>query len=66
MLKEYKYYSINIDSTDGKGRPFKVKVVINSGSASNLIYPSLINRRKLLNKEYKEAIPIRNRERGLY
>jgi len=43
MLKEYKYYFININLTDGKGRPFKVKAVINSGNASNLIHPSLIN-----------------------
>jgi len=40
--------------------------VINSGSAFNLIYPLLINQRKLLNEEYKEAIPIWNREKGLY
>jgi len=43
MLKEYKYYFISVDITDGKGRPFKVKVVINSGSASNLIHPLLVN-----------------------
>jgi len=43
MLKEYKYYSININIIDGKGRLFKVKVVINNGSASNLIYPLLVN-----------------------
>jgi len=43
MLKEYKYYFINVNITDGKGRPFKVKVVINSRSASNLIHPLLIN-----------------------
>jgi len=43
MFKEYEYYSVNIDITDGKGRPFKVKVVINSGSASNLIHPLLVN-----------------------
>ena len=43
MLKEYKYYSININVTDGKGRPFKARVVINNGSASNLIHPLLVN-----------------------
>jgi len=43
MLKEYKYYSISVNITDGKGRLFKVKVVINSGSASNLVYPLLVN-----------------------
>jgi len=43
MLKEYKYYSVNVNLTDGKGRLFKVRVVINNGSASNLIYPLLIN-----------------------
>jgi len=43
MLKEYKYYSVSINITDGKGRPFKVKVVINNGSAFNLIYPLLVN-----------------------
>jgi len=58
MLKEYKYYFISINITDGRGRLFKVRVVINSGSAFNLIYPLLVNWRKLLNKEYKEAIPI--------
>jgi len=66
MLKKYKHYSVNIDIIDGRGRPFRVRVVINNGSASNLIYPSLINRRKLLNKEYKKAILIRNGEGGLY
>jgi len=40
--------------------------VINNGSAFNLIHSLLVNRRKLLNKEYKEAIPIQNGERGLY
>ena len=43
MLKEYKYYSVNVDITDRKGRPFRVRVMINSGSASNLVHPLLIN-----------------------
>jgi len=43
MLKEYKYYSVNVGLINGKGRLFKVKVVINNGSAFNLIYPLLIN-----------------------
>ena len=43
MLKEYKHYSISVNITDRKGRPFKVKAVINSGSASNLIHSLLIN-----------------------
>jgi len=43
MLKEYKYYFINVDLIDGKGRLFKVKVVINNRSAFNLVYPLLIN-----------------------
>ena len=58
MLKEYKYYSISINIIDGRGRLFKVKVVINNGSAFNLVHPLLVNWRKLLNKEYKKAIPI--------
>jgi len=43
MLKEYKYYFVNIDLIDGKERLFRVKVVINNGSAFNLIHPLLIN-----------------------
>ena len=43
MLKKHKHYSININIIDGKGRLFKVKAVINSKSASNLIHPLLIN-----------------------
>jgi len=43
MLKEYKYYSVNVNITDGKGRLFKVRVVINNGSISNLIHPLLVN-----------------------
>jgi len=43
MLKEYKYYSININLINGKRRPFRVKAVINNGSAFNLIHPLLIN-----------------------
>jgi len=43
MLKEYKYYSVNINITDGKGRPFKVRVVINNRSVSNLVHPLLVN-----------------------
>jgi len=43
MLKKYKHYSVSIDITNGKGRPFKVRAVINNRSASNLIYPSLVN-----------------------
>jgi len=66
MLKKYKYYSVNVNITDGKGRLFKVRVVINNGSASNLIYPLLINWRKLPNKKYKKVIPIWNGEGGLY
>jgi len=58
MLKEYKYYSVNINIINGKGRLFKVRVVVDNGSASNLVYPLLVNWRKLLNKEYKEAILI--------
>ena len=66
MLKEYKYYFISVNIINGKGRLFKVKVVINSGSASNLVHPLLVNWKKLLNKEYKKAILIRNGEGGLY
>jgi len=66
MLKEYKYYSVSVNIIDRRGRLFKVRVVINNGSASNLIYPLLVNWRKLLNKEYKKAIPIWNGEGGLY
>jgi len=66
MLKEYKHYFISINITDRKGRPFKVKVVINNGSAFNLIHPLLVNWRKLLNKEYKKVIPIWNGEGDLY
>jgi len=51
---------------DRKGRPFKVRAVIDNRSVSNLIHPSLVNLRKLPNKKYKKVIPIRNRERGLY
>jgi len=43
MLKEYKYYFISVDITDRKGRPFKVKAVINNRNAFNLIHPLLIN-----------------------
>jgi len=43
MLKEYKYYSINVNIIDGKERPFKAKAVINNKSASNLIHPLLVN-----------------------
>jgi len=43
MLKEHKHYSISVNITDGRGRLFKVKAVINSRSASNLMYPLLIN-----------------------
>jgi len=43
MLKEYKYYSISVNIIDRRGRLFKVKVVINSGSAFNLIHPLLVN-----------------------
>ena len=58
MLKKYKYYSVSINLTDRKGRLFRVRVVINNRSASNLMHPLLVNRKKLLNKEYKKAIPI--------
>jgi len=43
MLKEYKYYFISVNIINKRGRLFKVKVIINSGSAFNLIYPLLIN-----------------------
>jgi len=43
MLKKYKYYSISVNLTDGKGRLFKVRAVINSKSAFNLVHPLLIN-----------------------
>jgi len=43
MLKEYKYYSISVDIINKKGRLFKVKVVINNKSASNLIHLLLVN-----------------------
>jgi len=43
MLKEYKYYSVSIDMIDRRGKPFRVKVVIDSGSASNLVHPLLVN-----------------------
>ena len=43
MLKEYKYYSVSVNLINGRGRLFRVKVVINNGSAFNLIYPLLVN-----------------------
>jgi len=43
MLKEYKYYSVSVNIIDGKGRLFKVKVVINNKSVSNLIHLLLVN-----------------------
>ena len=43
MLKEYKYYFISINLTDKRERLFKVKVMIDSGSAFNLIHPLLVN-----------------------
>jgi len=43
MSKEYKYYSVSVNITDGKGKLFKVKVIINSGSVFNLVYPLLVN-----------------------
>jgi len=43
MLKEHKYYSVSVDIIDGKGRLFKVKAVINSGSTSNLVHLLLVN-----------------------
>jgi len=43
MLKEYKYYFINVNIINGKGRLFKVKIVINNKSVFNLIHPLLIN-----------------------
>jgi len=58
MLKEYKYYFINISLTDKKERLFKVKVMVNNKSASSLIQTLLVNWRKLPNKEYKKVIPI--------
>jgi len=58
MLKEYKHYSVKVNIIDRRGKPFKVRVVINSGSAFNLIHPLLVNLRKLFNKKYKKVIPI--------
>jgi len=58
MLKEYKYYSVNVNLIDGKGRLFKVKAVINNKSAFNLIHLLLVNGKKLLNKEYKKVVLI--------
>jgi len=43
MLKEYKYYSVNVNLINGKGRLFRVKIVINNGSAFNLMHPLLVN-----------------------
>jgi len=43
MLKEYKYYSVNVDLINEKGKLFKVKVIINNRSAFNLIHPLLVN-----------------------
>jgi len=43
MLKKYKHYSVNVNIIDGKGRLFRVKAVINSGSVFNLVHPLLIN-----------------------
>ena len=43
MLKEYKYYSVNINLINGRGKLFRVKIVINNGSASNLVYLLLVN-----------------------
>jgi len=43
MLKKYKHYSVSVNIINEKGRPFKVRVVINNRNAFNLIHPLLIN-----------------------
>jgi len=43
MLKEYKYYFVSVDIIDRRGRLFRVKAVINNGSAFNLVYSLLVN-----------------------
>jgi len=43
MLKEYKYYSVSVNIINGKERLFRVRVVINNKSVSNLIHPLLVN-----------------------
>ena len=43
MLKKYKYYSVNINIINRRGRLFRVKVVINNRSAFNLMHPLLVN-----------------------
>jgi len=43
MLKKYKYYFVNVNIIDGRGKLFKVRVIINNGSASNLIHLLLVN-----------------------
>jgi len=49
MLKEYKYYSVNVNLIDRKGKLFRVRVVINNRSVFNLVYSLLVNWRKLPN-----------------
>jgi len=66
MIKKHKYYSVSINIINGKGRLFKVKVVINNKSAFNLVHPLLVNWRKLPNEKYKEVILIQNKEGSLY
>jgi len=43
MLKKHKYYSVNINLIDRRGKPLRVKVMINNKSVFNLIYPLLVN-----------------------
>jgi len=43
MLKEYKYYSVIVNIINRRGRLFRVRAVINSKSAFNLIHPLLVN-----------------------
>ena len=48
-LEEQKgHWIVEVDATDGYGKPFRAKAVIDSGSAGDVIDPQLVNKKRLL------------------
>ena len=60
------HWSVFIDMTDGYGKPFRATAVIDSGSASDVVDPRLVNKRRLPHRPKEKPTRVRSGKGTLY
>lgn len=62
LEEEKNHWSVYVDATDGDGRPFRARAIIDSGSATDIVDPKLVNKKRLYYRERETPTTIRSGE----